>query len=45
MTMSKAFADLIFKSVLIYVDDIIVYSDSFDQHLRDLEGVQESGTT
>ena len=39
MTMSKAFADLIFKSVLIYVDDIIVYGDSFDQHLRDLEEV------
>ena len=39
MTMSKAFADLIFKSVLIYVDDIIVYSDSFEQHVRDLEEV------
>ena len=39
MTMSKAFSDLIFKSVLIYVDDIIVYSDSFDQHLKDLDQV------
>ena len=38
MTMSS-FADLIFKSVLIYVHDIIVYSDSFYQHLRDLEEV------
>ena len=35
MTMSKVFGDLIFKSVLIYVDDIIVYSSSFDQHLKD----------
>ena len=39
MTMSKVFGDLIFKSVLIYVDDIIVYSSSFDQHLKDLEQV------
>jgi hypothetical protein len=38
MTMSS-FADLIFKSVLIYVHDIIVNSDSFYQHLRDLEEV------
>ena len=39
MTMSKVFSDLIFKSVLVYVDDIIVYSPSFEQHLRDLEDV------
>ena len=39
MTMSKVFGDLIFKSVLIYVDDIIVYSSSFEQHLKDLEQV------
>ena len=39
MTMSNVFGDLIFKSVLIYVDDIIVYSSSFAQHLKDLEQV------
>ena len=39
MTMSKEFGDLIFKSALIYVDDIIVYSSSYEQHLKDLEQV------
>ena len=39
MTMSNVFSDLIFKSVLAYVDDITVYSPSFEQHLRDLEDV------
>ena len=39
MTMSKVFGDLIFKSILIYVDDLIVYSSSFEQHLKDLEQV------
>ena len=39
MTMSKVFGDLIFKSLLIYVDDLIIYSSSFEQHLKDLEQV------
>ena len=37
--MSKVFSGLIFKLVLLYVDDIIVYNPSFDQHLGDLEDV------
>ena len=39
MTMSKVFGDLIIISALIYVDDIIVYSSSYEQHLKDLEQV------
>ena len=39
MTMSKVFSGLIFKSVLVYVDDIIVYSPTFEKHIEDLENV------
>ena len=38
-TKSNIFSGLMFKSVLVCADDIIVYSPSFDQHLRDLEDV------
>ena len=37
--MSKVFGDLIFKSVLIYVDDVILYCSSFEQQLKDSKQV------
>jgi len=37
--MDKSFAGLKWISVLIYLDDIIVFSSSFDQHVLDLEVV------
>ena len=39
MTMSKVFSGLIFKSIIIYVDDIIVFSPTFEKHIEDLENV------
>jgi len=37
--MDKVFKDLIGRAVEVYVDDIAVKSDSFDQHLKDLDEV------
>ena len=37
--MDQCLAGLKWKSVLIYIDDIIVFSNTFDQHLIDLEEV------
>ena len=37
--MDKVFKDLIGRAVEVYVDDIIMKSDSFDQHLKDLDKV------
>ncbi len=35
--MDTVFAGLKWKNLLVYIDDIIVYSNSFEQHLKDLE--------
>jgi len=37
--MDKIFKGLIGRAVEVYVDDIVVKSDSFDQHLKDLDEV------
>jgi len=37
--MDKIFKGLIGRAVEVYVDDIVVMSDSFEQHLKDLDGV------
>ena len=37
--MDIVLAGLKWKSCLVYLDDIIVYSDTFDQHLKDLHNV------
>ncbi|CAI7825928.1 unnamed protein product, partial [Closterium sp. NIES-53] len=39
MTMNKAFRPLLDKCVIIYLDDILVYSRDKQQHLADLEAV------
>ena len=35
--MNQVMSDLIFKIVLVYLDDLLVYSSSFDRHLHALE--------
>ena len=37
--MEKAFAGLTYRTLLIYLDDIIVYGKTFDIHLQNLEEV------
>ena len=37
--MDKIFKGLIGRAVEVYLDDIVVKSDSFDQHLKDLDEV------
>jgi len=37
--MDKIFIGLINRSVEVYVDDIVVKSDSFEQHVKDLDEV------
>ena len=39
LLMNKVLKGLTFKQVLCYIDDILVVSDTFDQHLKDLEEV------
>ena len=39
--MDAVFAGLKWRNLLVYLDDIIVYSSSFDQHVQDLEEVFE----
>lgn len=39
LLMSRVFQNLHFKSVLCYLDDILVYSQNFDQHLVHLQEV------
>ena len=37
--MDKIFKGLISRAVEVYVDDLVVKSDSFEQHLKDLDEV------
>ena len=37
--MDKIFGDLKFKSLLVYIDDIIIYSRTFEEHVRHVEEV------
>jgi len=37
--MDAVFAGLKWKSLLVYIDDVIVFSKSFDSHMKDLEEV------
>ena len=39
LLMDKIFYNLTFTSVLCYLDDICIISDTFDQHLKDLDNV------
>ncbi|CAI7790948.1 unnamed protein product [Closterium sp. NIES-53] len=39
MTMNEAFRPLLDKCVIVYLDDILVYSRDKQQHLADLEAV------
>ena len=40
-TMNQIFQDLLYKCVTVYLDDILVFSDSVEQHLADLRKVFE----
>ena len=39
--MNQTFQDLLYKYVTVYLDDILVFSDSVEQHLADLWKVFE----
>ncbi|GJP54740.1 hypothetical protein CLOM_g13788 [Closterium sp. NIES-68] len=39
LTMNGVFRDLLDKCVIIYLDDILIYSKTREQHLKDLEAV------
>ena len=39
--MNQTFQDLLYKCVTVYLDDILVFSDSVEQHLADLRKVFE----
>ncbi|GJP72440.1 hypothetical protein CLOP_g3172 [Closterium sp. NIES-67] len=39
MTMNGVFRELLDKCVIIYIDDILIYSRSREQHLKDLDAV------
>ncbi|GJP33591.1 hypothetical protein CLOM_g18114 [Closterium sp. NIES-68] len=39
LTMNGVFRDLLDKCVIIYLDDILIYSTTREQHLKDLEAV------
>lgn len=39
LMVNKVLPDLLFKNVIVYADDIIVYSKDFDTHLQDLQQV------
>ncbi|GJP84276.1 hypothetical protein CLOP_g14339 [Closterium sp. NIES-67] len=39
LTMNRVFRDLLDKCVIIYLDDILIYSKTREQHLKDLEAV------
>ena len=37
--MNHIFAPLIGKCMYVYLDDVVIYSPTFEQHLKDLEAV------
>src|ERR1700759_3087501 len=39
LLMSQIMAGLNFKSLIVYIDDILVYSPTFEQHCKDLQEV------
>ncbi|GJP66678.1 hypothetical protein CLOP_g23588 [Closterium sp. NIES-67] len=39
LTMNGVFRDLLDKCVIIYLDDILIYGTTREQHLKDLEAV------
>ena len=39
--MNQTFQDLLYQCVTVYLDDILVFSDSIEQHLADLRKVFE----
>lgn len=39
LLMDKVLKGLTFKSVLCYMDDVVIISDSFEQHLKDISEV------
>ena len=39
MLMSGALRGLTFKTLIVYVDDILIFSPTFEQHCKDLEEV------
>ena len=39
--MNQTFQNLLYKCVTVYLDDILVFSDSVEQHLADLRKVFE----
>ena len=45
--MNHVYRDLIGRNVLVYIDDVIIYSETFEQHLQDLyevfNTIQSSG--
>ena len=38
---NQTFQDLLYKCITVYLDDILVFSDSVEQHLDDLQKVFE----
>ncbi|GJP62125.1 hypothetical protein CLOP_g19219 [Closterium sp. NIES-67] len=45
LTMHEVFRDLLDKCVKIYLDDILIYSKTREQHLKDLEAVFHGGNS
>jgi hypothetical protein len=44
-TMDHIFRESLFKNLVIYIDDLLVYSQSFAQHLRDLDAILTAAET
>jgi len=37
--MSEIFKDMVFKDLVIYIDNIIIFSDTYDEHVATLQKV------